>query len=466
MQFRFGFLLLAGAVLAALLPSAARAEWPTYRHDLQRTGVAPEPLPQGLKETWRFTAKHAPEPAWPGPARRDGWHKSDPLKPRMIFDWAFHITESGGKLYFGSSADDKLYCLDAATGEERWSFFAEGPIRLAPTLYQGKAYFGADDGYVYCLNAETGEEIWRHKAAPEDYRLPGNARIMSIYPVRTGVLVDNDIAYFCGGIFTFEGAYVCAVDANTGKALWKKKLRDSAQGYMLASADKLYVARGRVNPIVLQRADGAFLYAHDGAGGSFTVLVDDYLFYGPGKTGQIEAARSDRNDNLVTFQGNQIVVNQGRAFMQTDTEMSALDRTRYLKLAEEKNVLSDEHDQLKEKLKELKKAEAPTDAQKAEIDTLVARMEELSRAMLPYDKQMQECLQWKVPCKYPYSLIMAGEQLFCGGMDGVAAIQAADGATAWEAPVDGRALELAISNQSLFVSTDKGIIHCFSATAK
>jgi hypothetical protein len=449
----------------ALGLSTAHADWPTYRHDMARSGIASDPLGNTLEAAWVYRATHAPKPAWPGPARRDGWHKSDPLKARMIFDWAFHVVMDGDTLYFGSSADDKVYAIDLATGEERWSFFTGGPVRLAPTVTKDKVYAGSDDGFVYCLDSGTGDQAWRHQVAPDSYLLPGNSRVISISPVRTGVLVDKGMAYFGSGVFTFEGAYLCAADAESGKPIWKKKINNTAQGYMLASNESLYVARARLNPLVLTREEGKVRYSHSGGGGSFSVLVDDYLFFGPGKTGQIEVSRSDKSRNLVTFQGNVLVVDGPTAYMQSDTEMQSLDRGRYLTLAEERKQIDMKKDMAKQKLKGLQKKEDKTDEDKAKMDGLVKKIEDFDKKMAPYAGDMEACMRWKAPSAYPYSLIKAGNRLYAGGLNEVAGIDPDNGAVVWKAPVEGRALELASANGYLLVSTDMGVIHAFKETA-
>ncbi|MHC4323093.1 MAG: SAM-dependent methyltransferase, partial [Planctomycetota bacterium] len=61
---------------------------------------------------------------------------------------------------------------------------------------------------------------------------------------------------------------------------------------------------------------------------------------------------------------------------------------------------------------------------------------------------------------------MAGNVLFVGGEDKVAAIEASTGKVIWGAPVFGKAYGLSIVNGGLYVSTDKGRIHCFRAGEK
>ncbi|MDD4786965.1 MAG: PQQ-binding-like beta-propeller repeat protein, partial [Pirellulales bacterium] len=141
--------------LAASASVAARAgDWPTYRHDIARSGVTSEEVRPPLRECWVFQPAHAPEPAWgrPSPRPVGGWYGATEL-PRAHFDDAFHVAVAGGTVYFGSSADGKVYALDAATGKERWSARTGGPVRLAPAVWRDKVYVGSDDGCVYCLRA-------------------------------------------------------------------------------------------------------------------------------------------------------------------------------------------------------------------------------------------------------------------------------------------------------------------------
>lgn len=42
----------------------------------------------------------------------------------------------------------------------KWSFFTEGPVRLAPAIFDDKVYVGPDDGVVYCLKSENGDLVW------------------------------------------------------------------------------------------------------------------------------------------------------------------------------------------------------------------------------------------------------------------------------------------------------------------
>ena len=107
------------AACANLASVASAADWPTYRGDAARSGYTSEPLPTALREAWVHRPAHPPAPAWP----RDD---------RMMFDRAYDAVVADGTLYYGSSAEDRIVALDAATGRERWSYFTDSPVRFSP----------------------------------------------------------------------------------------------------------------------------------------------------------------------------------------------------------------------------------------------------------------------------------------------------------------------------------------------
>lgn len=221
------------------------ADWPTWRRDNQRTGIAEENLKFPLTAQWIHTARHAPQPAWPAPAKEDYWHKKKGLRARVTYDRAYHVVSADDRVFYSSSADDQVHCLDASTGREIWSFFTEGPVRLAPTIAGNRVLFGSDDGYVYCLKTSNGSLEWKYRQGPSERRIPGNERVISVWPVRTGILVEEEIAYFCAGQFPAQGVYQAAVDIQTGKKIASGKIEIAAQGYLERRGGQLFVPTGR-----------------------------------------------------------------------------------------------------------------------------------------------------------------------------------------------------------------------------
>ena len=131
-------------------------DWPTYGGDHARSGIQTDRLAPPLQLAWQFVPKQPPRPAWQGEAKWDGWNKVYDLKHRQDFDHAFHIVGDEDALYFGSSSEDKVICLGAQDGKIRWTFFTEGPVRLAPTLIGESLFVGSDDGHIYRLRATDG----------------------------------------------------------------------------------------------------------------------------------------------------------------------------------------------------------------------------------------------------------------------------------------------------------------------
>lgn len=449
-------LLAAGLALGVL--AAPASDWPTYRGDYARSGVSRDSLPARLVESWTWRSVQPPQPAWQGEAKWDGWNKVYDMKPRQIFDRAFHPTIAKGRVYFGSSADDKLYCLDAQTGREVWTHFAEGPIRLAPTIEGQRVYFGSDDGCVTCLDAASGSVLWSQRLVESDRRIPGNGRVISNWPVRTSVVVLNGVAYATAGMFPSEGVHIVGLDAATGELRWRQLQTDlPAQGYLLASASKLYVPAGRNNPVVCDLANGKRLHVVEGSGGTYALLTGDLLVFGPGKTGQLNAVEEDQKDQLATFQGTHMIVTPTRSYLHSDTELSALDRARYLELARRRKELSVQQGKITKELRQLaKKAGTEADQTRAK-----EKLAELGVQIDATTEAMDRCVLWRADCPLRLELILAGNVLIAGGTGKVAGYDLERGQPSWNLQVSGDAYGLAVADQSLFVSTDRGVIHCF-----
>jgi len=197
-------------------------DWPTFGADNRRSSVTGEVLELPLKESWVFKATHPPQPAWPAPAKQDFFHHHYNLRPTVTYDRAFHIVGADDLVIFGSSANDKIYALDAKTGQVRWTFFTEGPVRLAPVIADNKVYAGCDDGYVYCLSENDGSLVWKYRVAEQNRMVPGNGRMTSLWPVRAGLVV---------GLAVFIVASVTTL-------LWSSHIlhyrQDSASSWILA----------------------------------------------------------------------------------------------------------------------------------------------------------------------------------------------------------------------------------------
>jgi outer membrane protein assembly factor BamB len=454
-MYKFVFIFVLCSIIFANNPSTRADDWSTFMHDKHRSGVTAERLELPLNESWVYKALHPPQPAWPEPALQDFWHRQFNLRSTVAYDRAFHVVGADKMIYFASSADDKIYALDSRTGLQHWAFFTDGPVRLAPCIANNKVYAASDDGYVYCLSKKDGSLLWKFKAAEPDRMIPGNDRMISMWPIRSGLLVDDGILYFAAGLFPNQGTFLFALDAEDGSVKWKKQVGISPQGYILASEERLYVSTGRTNPFIFARADGESLKELPSGGGTFALLTEDVLVTGPGRREkELHASDIETRDKIATFGGLRMLVSGPIAYMQSENQLSAFDRSSYLKLSRERNNLARRKDEITKSLKKTDKNMSEVQQLQEEISTLTKQISELS------DK-MRDCYLWTVQCEYPYAMIMAGETLFVGGEDKIAAIETSTGKIIWDAPIGGKAYGLSVINGSLYVSTDKGWIYCF-----
>ena len=277
------------------------AAWPTYMHDNARSGVTRETVALPLYKSWEYRSRVAPAPAWPPPANQDFWHNQQGLPARVTYDRAMHVVSDGERVYFGSSSEDQVFALSLATGEPLWSFFADGPVRLAPTLADGKVYFGADDGCAYCLNASDGEPVWRYRVGESERRIPGNGRIVSLLPIRTGILIDSGQARFAAGLFPLQGTFQYALDMNTGTELAKGQIAFSPQGYMQRRGGSMIVAQGRAPDATLATTSQVVKTKVEAAGNALAeyplahIRADNVRFAG----GEGKVAAIDGEDQVI-----------------------------------------------------------------------------------------------------------------------------------------------------------------------
>ena len=257
-------LLLIAAGIALLGPDAVAEDWPAYRADPARSGQTANRLEFPLRPIWRYDPAQAPRPAWPEPGKETH---------RLDFDYGHHPVIAGGLVIFGSTADDTVRALDAATGSLKWSFSADGPVRFAPHVADELVYVASDDGFLYCLHLASGEPKWRFRGGLRDDRIIGNGRVISRWPLRAGVLVDDGVAYFVAGMWPSEGIFIYALEAGTGEVIWCNDTSGSQfmaqphfgayaltgltpQGYLAASEKVLIVPTGRGLPVQFDRQTG------------------------------------------------------------------------------------------------------------------------------------------------------------------------------------------------------------------
>jgi outer membrane protein assembly factor BamB len=67
-----------------------------------------------------------------------------------------------GRVYVGHDYDG-LYCLDAYSGMQLWSYWTGETMVSSPAFNNGNLCFGSNDGYIHCLDSISGNKKWAIK---------------------------------------------------------------------------------------------------------------------------------------------------------------------------------------------------------------------------------------------------------------------------------------------------------------
>ncbi|MBC8470894.1 MAG: PQQ-binding-like beta-propeller repeat protein [Planctomycetes bacterium] len=181
------------------LTGAARpSEWPTYRHDVLRSGSTQSAVPSSLKRAWQVKV-------------------AKKVSPPVIAE---------GTVLISAIDEHRVLALNANDGSNRWTFTTGGRVDSPPTIYGSLVFFGSADGYVYCLRLKDGELVWRFRASPQDLRTIAFDRVESVWPVHGSVLVLDGVAYVTAGRSSYldGGIYMYGLEPLTGKVLYETRV--------------------------------------------------------------------------------------------------------------------------------------------------------------------------------------------------------------------------------------------------
>ncbi len=222
-----------GQALASL-PGDDNHDWPTFRHDFERSGTATKSVPDGFASKWKITL---------------GGRLTSPV----IAD---------GRVYVAQTDAHTLHVLNEENGKTLWRFTAGARIDSPPSVYRGRVIFGAADGWVYCLHADDGKLAWRYRAAPLDRRTMAFEQLESLWPVHGSVLIRQDKVYCVAGRSNFldGGLRLMRLDLATGQKEVETIMDETNPETGNNMQEKLMVLQMPVGLPDILSADDKYLY--------------------------------------------------------------------------------------------------------------------------------------------------------------------------------------------------------------
>jgi len=190
----------------------------------------------------------------------------------MIKDGVMYVTGSYSR----------VYAIDARTGDELWEYDARLPDGIMPccdvvnrgaALYGDLVIFGTLDAQLVALNKDTGKVVWKKKV--EDYKAGYSITAAPI------IVKGKVITGVSGGEFGIVGK-VRAYDAMNGDLVWERPTVEGHMGYIWKNGKKIDngISGGKAGqtwPGDMWKSGGAAPWL----GGTYDADVD-LLFFGTG----------------------------------------------------------------------------------------------------------------------------------------------------------------------------------------
>ena len=163
-------------------------------------------------------------------------------------------------------AEDRLICLDAATGKTIWQTEVVGhncryACSATPSVSGGRCYVLMSDAHLYCFDTAKGHQVWRAKTEA---------------PTKTtasSVVVEDGVAVLVAGV-------LAGFDAKTGDVLWTQpKVTGlfASPAYWRTGGKTYLVCCGETDTFCFEPKTGKILWSVPGGGWSTPAASDDHL---------------------------------------------------------------------------------------------------------------------------------------------------------------------------------------------
>ena len=208
---------------------------------LPTLGFAQAPLPATLRNYRAVTAERLKNPEdgnWLMNRRTyDGWGYSplDQITPanvsRLRPVWVFSTNDGkphesaplvNNGVMFVTSPANQVIAIDVKSGNLLWRYKQSRPAgsnsiifndtNRGVALYEDKVYYALPESVLVALNAKTGKEVWRTTIA--DYKA-------GYYVTLAPLIADGKVMVGASGGESGIRGFVAAFSADTGKEIWR-----------------------------------------------------------------------------------------------------------------------------------------------------------------------------------------------------------------------------------------------------
>lgn len=147
-------------------------------------------------------------PKWSYSLNNTQSHESQPI----VHDGVMYVTTHNATMAINPLTGKQLWKTDVELPQDVFKYACCGILNRGAAIYDGKIYRATLDAHVVALDAKTGKQLWKSKAA--DYQ---DGQAMTSAPLIANGVVMTGIA---GGEYGTRG-FVDGWDPQTGKKLWR-----------------------------------------------------------------------------------------------------------------------------------------------------------------------------------------------------------------------------------------------------
>jgi outer membrane protein assembly factor BamB len=193
----------------------------------------------------------------------------------------------------------------------------DSQLTAPPIVVDGRVYVLDAQAHVFALDTRSGNRLWDVSLAPQgpddDFNIFGLfGPDMSIDPSKG---FGGGVAFDAGKVFVSTGfGSVFALEASTGKQLWKADLQVPVVNAPVASGGRIFISSQDNHFVALSQQDGHVLWDHQGISESAGILTSTSAAVAgdtvivPYTSGELYALRVDNGrpewNDMLTKSGN------------------------------------------------------------------------------------------------------------------------------------------------------------------